>query len=569
MRSHARFWAYATSFGAAWGIWELTLGTFLHALKLPFAGPVLASAAAALLVAQRQMIPVRGITLATGLVAAACKSISPDGTIFGPMIGIMSEAIVVEFAFAILSVRLASPFAGAFAALCPFAQKIGSQLLFYGGNIIDLYSELIHKLTQSTRLSHLTLNSAAIILVVILSVIGSFFGIIGWWLGRRSLIKLYASLKTSPDDYLTITKTISEPLSDPPLKKGSNVSNNSSESNRLFGKKFLILFFAISSLFVQFIPGLIYAVIALMIMIVALLVFDRRPLSKIWRPKFWGISILIALGSGLLLGKKDITIGMNAEPWLSSVGLTSGILMLVRAAWILSLTSWISIAFNKTVALKWSHFFGVGNLGKSLSSAFGIMGELRPHATALKQIRSGKFTENVVTFFAEAGAIAERSTRAQFINRMIVVGIIGNKNSGKTTAIKNLAQSLIALNIKCGGICQPSTSAEKNAYDLLDISSGERRSFAHRRSVGFGYQFDPSGWDWSSQRILEAFSHDKVIFVDELGRLESSGKGHLKALGQILNNSEQKNSHESKIVIVGLQRAFLAQIAAKLGGIDY
>ena len=46
MKNAARFWSYATSFGAAWGIWELTVGSFLHALSIPFGGALLASAAA-------------------------------------------------------------------------------------------------------------------------------------------------------------------------------------------------------------------------------------------------------------------------------------------------------------------------------------------------------------------------------------------------------------------------------------------------------------------------------------------------------------------------------------------
>ena len=138
-----RFWAYATTFGAAWGIWELTLGTFLHTLKLPFAGPVLASAAAVLLIAQRQIISVRGISLATGVVAAACKSISPDGTLFGPMIGILLEALLVETALSVVPfVWFAAPTAGALAALCPMFQKIGTQVLYYGGTILTLYSEM-------------------------------------------------------------------------------------------------------------------------------------------------------------------------------------------------------------------------------------------------------------------------------------------------------------------------------------------------------------------------------------------------------------------------------------------
>ena len=45
-----RFWAYVTAFGALWGSMEITLGSFLHVLRFPFAGILLASISAALLV---------------------------------------------------------------------------------------------------------------------------------------------------------------------------------------------------------------------------------------------------------------------------------------------------------------------------------------------------------------------------------------------------------------------------------------------------------------------------------------------------------------------------------------
>lgn len=71
---------------------EITLGSFLHTLRLPFSGTSLAAVSAALLVAQRQMLPRRGLSLTTGIVAAVCKSVSPGGVIFGPMVGITVEA---------------------------------------------------------------------------------------------------------------------------------------------------------------------------------------------------------------------------------------------------------------------------------------------------------------------------------------------------------------------------------------------------------------------------------------------------------------------------------------------
>jgi hypothetical protein len=113
-----RFWAYVTAFGAAWGAFEITVGAFLHALRIPFDGTFLASVSAAFLVAQRQVLPARGASLATGAVAALCKSISPGGMILGPMVAILVESALVEFALlAAPRARTTTMLAGALAAL--------------------------------------------------------------------------------------------------------------------------------------------------------------------------------------------------------------------------------------------------------------------------------------------------------------------------------------------------------------------------------------------------------------------------------------------------------------------
>ena len=154
INSRDLFWAHVTTFGALWGALEITLGSFLHALRVPFGGVLLAAMGAALLVAQRQLLPTRGASLATGFVAALCKSISPGGIILGPMMGILTEAALVEVALLPAPRSPVSAAAGgALCALWSFGQKLFTQYILYGSKLIDLYLALLGKARIWMKLS--------------------------------------------------------------------------------------------------------------------------------------------------------------------------------------------------------------------------------------------------------------------------------------------------------------------------------------------------------------------------------------------------------------------------------
>jgi hypothetical protein len=188
------FWAQATAFGALWGALEITLGAFLHSLRIPLNGAILASLSAALLVAERQMIPKRGISLATAVVAAMCKSISPGGVILGPMVAIVVEGLLVE-ASLLLSPRAlpSAVLAGSVCALWTIGQRLLTQVVYFGSSIIDLYLSLISQVGDwfavSSRSGWWILGLLGL-LVVLMGAVG---GVLGWNLGRDAARNLASS----------------------------------------------------------------------------------------------------------------------------------------------------------------------------------------------------------------------------------------------------------------------------------------------------------------------------------------------------------------------------------------
>ncbi|MFH1467962.1 MAG: nucleoside-triphosphatase [Pseudomonadota bacterium] len=114
--------------------------------------------------------------------------------------------------------------------------------------------------------------------------------------------------------------------------------------------------------------------------------------------------------------------------------------------------------------------------------------------------------------------------------------IVSAPGRGKTTAVDRLAGALRVRGLTVGGILQrPLEGLGRRAgYDLVDIATEETLPFARRRpTVGGGhgaFAFDEAGWPWAAARIQAARRGADVLLVDEIGRLEAAGSGHLPAL---------------------------------------
>lgn len=187
-----RFWAHVTAFGALWGTLEITLGAFLHTLRLPFVGVLLAAASAALLVAQRRLLPRRGLSLATGVVAALCKSLSPGGIILGPMIGITTEALLVELC--LLPGRRPSLvpalLAGALCTLWATFQGLVTQYVVFGAKVVELYLAALGLAGRWLGLRPEAGWWVLALLVGIVVVVGAVGSGLGLRLGRDAAAKL-------------------------------------------------------------------------------------------------------------------------------------------------------------------------------------------------------------------------------------------------------------------------------------------------------------------------------------------------------------------------------------------
>ncbi len=181
-------WLKAAVLGGLWASIEIIIGSFFHNLRLPFGGTILAANATVLMIAFYQMWPEKGLIWRAGLIAALMKSVSPSAVILGPMIGIMSEAIIIEIFIRFFGNNLVSlSVAGALSVSSALIHKIFSLLILYGFNLVRLYVEIFNYLAKQIRIENADPWLLVFMVLGIYILLGVFSAFTGIRVGRRSI----------------------------------------------------------------------------------------------------------------------------------------------------------------------------------------------------------------------------------------------------------------------------------------------------------------------------------------------------------------------------------------------
>jgi hypothetical protein len=184
-----RLWAEAAVFGGLWGAVEITVGGFLHLLRVPLCGVLMAAGEAGFLVAVRQISQRRGTVLGVAAVAALVRGLTPVGAFFTPMVGIFAAGALVELSFLLLPGRVLPVVVGS--ALCPLwsvVQYVLHQLLLFGARIWQLY-ELAYRGMQRSVGESLA-GASLIAPILFLAALGALCGLWGMRLGSLARARL-------------------------------------------------------------------------------------------------------------------------------------------------------------------------------------------------------------------------------------------------------------------------------------------------------------------------------------------------------------------------------------------
>jgi nucleoside-triphosphatase THEP1 len=140
-----------------------------------------------------------------------------------------------------------------------------------------------------------------------------------------------------------------------------------------------------------------------------------------------------------------------------------------------------------------------------------------------------------------------------------IAAVIGPRGSGKTTVVERIVAALAAAGWRLGGVTQPGEGKppQRSGYRLRDAASGEEVAFARRGDDGFVFAAD--GWRWAGARIAAAMDGADCVVVDELGRLEARGQGHLASL---------ELPSRPLLLLVAVRTEHAAAIATRLGAFN-
>jgi hypothetical protein len=183
-------------FGTVWGVVEISLGTVLKTLNVPFSGAVLSAIGLTVALTGRVFVPRRGSTLFIGLIATLIKLFSLGGIVVGPMIGILAEALIAELVLSAMGRprRLAFLAAGAAAGLWPLLQPFVTGPLLFGRTLFTVWLDLLDLGQRIFGLS----TGAVLAIVVALAAVHVALGLAAGWLAWDAGQMLQARLGRSP-----------------------------------------------------------------------------------------------------------------------------------------------------------------------------------------------------------------------------------------------------------------------------------------------------------------------------------------------------------------------------------
>ncbi|MCF8378508.1 MAG: hypothetical protein K9H49_02960 [Bacteroidales bacterium] len=310
-------WLKAIVIGSLWASFEIIVGSFIHNLRLPFAGTFLSAFAVIFLISFYQIWPEKWIILRAGIICALMKSISPSAVIFGPMIGIFSEALILEFTIILLRKNLFSyMIGGGLAVFSALLHKAVNLVLLYSFDLVKVYVNLVNYAAGKFNLPQSSPQQLIILLSGIYIIAGILSAILGYIIGKKAL-------KRKPE------------------RKVHRFENNTKEENNpqsYFSGILLILHVA------MLIPGLWflsqnYNFFLKLLIISSYLLFCllryKNLIYRLLKPLFWTQLLIILILAALFLenSKQDFS-------W--SFALYSGFTMVLRALFVIICFSAIS-----------------------------------------------------------------------------------------------------------------------------------------------------------------------------------------------------------------------------------
>ncbi len=510
-------WIKASILGTIWASSEIVLGSFLHNLRIPFSGNILTAIALVILISASYMWRDKGLFWRAGIICALLKTMSPSAVIFGPMIAIISESILLEIAVRIFGHSIPGFLIGSVLAMSwNLFQKVFNFIIFYGFNIVQVYTNLMEYAQRQLSLEFDAVWAPLILLLFLFALFGAVSALVGIRTGRE--------LISNPREY---------------ERQIFATANNNKKGKQ--GKDFNYSIFWLV-LNVLLIAGTLISIGRINFGIWVLLVVSiatawafryQRALRQLVRPRLWVFFVLITMLSAFAFTKLQ----SNSTTWID--GIKIGLEMNFRAV---ILIMGFSVLGTELYHPKIRKYFSKGYF-KQLPVALELSLESLPAMIAntpdVKTLltKPGKVV-NQMMLYADFRLKEIRNTNSiDQPKHLILTGAIG---SGKTTLIKKLIDRLSADNSSVAGIytLRQMENSETTGYDVVNISTGKSERFlrtegtSSQERIGKFFLYR-EGLEAGNEALLNV-KQTNLIIVDEIGKLELAGKGWSTSVKHLL-----------------------------------
>lgn len=536
--SRAAVWRSAAVFGSLWAAVEIVAGSFLHNLRIPFAGSLLSAFGVALLTAAHRRVPERGLIWRSALICSLMKSISPSAVILGPMVGILMEGVLLESAVRVLGRRAVAYLAGgALAVAWSLVQRILNTLLSYGTDVVRLYVETYNYAARVIGVS----SFGPVDLIAALFVIELGIGMLAAFVGLRA---------TRLGDHRAVA----------PLPSGAEGSAGLRPTAEFHWSLPRLILFAAALVIGMFLLGSVpLAAGAVYVTVFSGLVLRIYPTAvrRLKRTGLWIELASVMILAGLVLG------GLRGG-WDGMLnGLSAGTTMVLRAALVLLGFTAVSVELRNPVILARLERKKLQGLSDALSVSFGAL----PAFTAALASRWSA-TRRPAAFLRELVDLAAGMARpaSEPIGPRVVI-LSGDTGSGKTTAAGAVVDLLRARGIRVGGFLAVGLLADgrRTGFDLRNAATGETWPLCRESAEPSGttrwnrFSFSDETLARGRDIFEEAPDTADVIVVDEIGGLELSGGGWAPSLDALAREFRGT-------LLVVVRRSLVPEVRERWGG---
>jgi len=505
-----KIWLKASAVGSIWASIEIILGSFLHNLRIPLSGMVLSFISVWLLISFLQIWKENGLIWRAGIICALMKSISPSAIIFGPMIGILTEAILIELIVLILGKNIVGYLiGGALAVLSTILHKLVSLLIFYGFNFIKILSDLYLYAVKQIDLEKLSPDYLIAFITAIYILTGLAAAIGGYLTGLKYTRS--GNLNLQQEEIILQSKNL----------MFSQTAHQGYSLLFLLISIFTVIGILLLLNFDMILPSIIIAVIYVAFCIINY----KNSLKRLKKLSFWIIFLVITFAAAFLWN------GFSGGAFFSKDGLIVGLKMNARAIIMVIGFASISVELRNPLIKSILYQRGFASLYQSLSLSFSALPFFIsnfPKQEKGKGIPRIKF----LNLFSQAEVLL-RIFEKEYQRKPQVVIITGNIREGKTTFAQEIISDLLKRKIKLAGFLSfgIDSNGQRTGFNLFDLESSESIELCsdikteNRLQLG-KYFFNEAALMRGNEILSVANLSDKqLVVIDEIGPLELSGRG--------------------------------------------